>query len=224
MNTVIISVENGMVAALNRPPLPFEREISLPYPLQLQKTIERVQGEKQKVNEHGQPLYLSPDGEETTEAEGNTPIMVPNTINEFVSFENNPFEFTEEEVIAAKQKSIEQNSFNKVVYFNEMMEVDDFSIELASHSADMGAGFISLHPGGQVRTKKLQLGAAVERVELYAEVDESVKIEVGTSATNFVPVEKGIALLPEASDAVYVRFSNTSDTHRAMIKSFGILA
>lgn len=63
-----------MVTGLNRPAMPFEFEAELQGSPILTKSVQEVQGQVQKVNEFGQPLYkdnVQEDGsfEETTDSE-----------------------------------------------------------------------------------------------------------------------------------------------------------
>lgn len=58
MNNVVYDLFTGQVRGIDRDPLPAERSIEIPYPIQLTKTLEEKTGNMvQKVNDQGQPLY-----------------------------------------------------------------------------------------------------------------------------------------------------------------------
>ncbi|MNO00083.1 hypothetical protein D3C81_2198840 [compost metagenome] len=48
-------------------------------------------------------------------------------------------------------------------------------------------------------------------------------VEVGATATNLTAVVDGVAELPGAADALYVRFINTAESYRE-VYAFGLLA
>jgi len=243
MKHVVFDLESGRITGVDRQPLPFEGVINLPYPIQLAKTIETVvPGMKvQKRNENGKPLYIDnvevdEDGnllsyEEVTYStrdmgDGNVvelyPALIDATVTKAYTFEENPFVFTYEEVVEAKKRSLEANELTHLAYYSEGLDASEFSITLDSHNANMGRGFIVLNEFGTVRTKKINLGESVDRVEVYVEASEDVLVEIGTSATNFFPVEKGVANFPAPASEVYVRFTNTVDRKRE-IHAFGLL-
>ncbi|MNC74967.1 hypothetical protein D3C75_1264200 [compost metagenome] len=82
---------------------------------------------------------------------------------------------------------------------------------------------MALHPGGKCRTTKLQLSKAVQTIQVYLEAQEGVTVEVGATATNLMAIVDGVAELPAAADAVYVRFINTAESYRE-VYAFGLLA
>lgn len=58
MNNVVYDLFTGQVRGVDRDPLPAERSIEIPYPIQLTKTVEEQTGVwVQKVNEQGEPIY-----------------------------------------------------------------------------------------------------------------------------------------------------------------------
>lgn len=69
MDNVIFSRQDHTVTGLNRQAGPAEYSLALPFPITVTKTLERVNGEMQKADENGLPLYkstliLSEDGQE----------------------------------------------------------------------------------------------------------------------------------------------------------------
>ena len=238
MKSATFDLASGQITGVDRQPLPFEREIKLPYPISIMKTIQvPVPGMKvQKRNENGEPLYMDnmvvDEGgnlvsyEEVTYAEKDGqalyPVLVDATLPKTYTFEENPVVFTYEEVVNAKKAALEANELTRLAYYSEDLDASEFSITLDSHDANMGRGFIVLNEFGTVRTKKINLGESVDRVEVYVEASEDVLVEIGTSATNFFPVEKGVANFPAPASEVYVRFTNTVDRKRE-IHAFGLL-
>lgn len=149
-------------------------------------------------------------------------VMIPANKLQQINFREHLSRFTYEEVVAEKKKLIERNSLNKILYYNEDLKAESFSTTLSNFSADLGNGFIALHPKGQIRTVKLTLPKAVQTIEVYAEVQDGVTIEVGATASDFVDVNKGLVTFPAPTNEVYVRFNNTTDKGRE-IHAFGLL-
>ncbi|RAV18843.1 hypothetical protein [Paenibacillus contaminans] len=257
MTNVVFNRQDNTVVGLNRPATEFgEYSVQLPYAIELAKPILKIDGERQKTDGAGQPLYLDGDDEvpesrksiawETvtntynvvkddgstalvttttqvaTEWEELPPIMIPNEVTSYVAFAEAPALFTYDEILFAKIASIKANSTRDLVYFDEDFPLDKFSEELSSHAANMGDGFIALHPLGSCRTVKLQLGKSSDVLQIYLESQPDVKVEVGASASNFVEVVNGIAQLAAPANEVYVRFSNLVDRYRE-VYAFGIL-
>jgi hypothetical protein len=174
------------------------------------------------VNEDGTNEQVTTAAQVPTEWEELPPIMIPNEITTYVSFQDAPALFTYDEILSAKIASIKSNASRDLVYFDEDFPLNKFSEELSSHAANMGDGFIALHPLGSCRTVKLQLGRSADVFQIYLESHPDVKVEVGASASNFVEVVDGIAQLAAPADEVYVRFSNMADRYRE-VYAFGIL-
>ncbi|WP_026678226.1 hypothetical protein [Fictibacillus gelatini] len=150
------------------------------------------------------------------------PVMIDNVVNQTVSFQDDPYAFTYEEVLEAKKASIQANNLRQLVYYDEDFNLESFSTNLASFAANMGDGILAIHPGGQVRNEKIPLGTPAKTIQLYLESAPNIKVEVGATVTSFVEFKDGIAQLSTAADQVYVRFTNTSDKFRD-VYAFGIL-
>lgn len=174
------------------------------------------------VNDEGEEEELTVTSQVPTKTEKREPVLVMEPVYETVTFPESFSHFTYEEIVAAKETSLNQNNLMQLAYFNEDMREEDFSTELTSHSADMGVGFIAVHPSGQVRTEKLPLGILTDRVKIYIEAQEGISVEIGTNATTFYELTQDTAFFPEPVDEVYVRFTNTAETKRE-IHSFGLL-
>lgn len=251
MKNIIFNRSNDKVAGLNRLAFSMEYAVQIPYVITLSKTVTEVQGEKQKVNDQSLLLFLDGENEVTeskkavtfeevehkymidgkevvvpgqvpTEWEDLQPVMVPNEVYKTVNFQENPFEFTYEEVLEAKKAALQGNNLRKLVHYDEDFNLAGFSTDLASHTANMGDGILALHPNGQCRTEKIQLSTSAQTVQIYLESHPDVRVEVGSTASNFIEVIDGIAVLPQVSDAIYVRFINQSDRFRDVF-AFGIL-
>lgn len=255
-NAVFNRLDHNVVG-LNRPAAgPGEYVVELPYEIRLSKPIFTFDGEKQKTNDAGQPIYLDEEQEvleprkaidwkeetntyRVVKEDGTTevvtvtapvptewtefpPVMVPNEVVSYVTFQEAPSLFGFADVLAAKMESIKANNTRELVHFDEDFPLDNISDDLASHSANMGDGFIALHPQGQCRTVKLPLGKSADIVQIYLEAQPGVSVEVGATASEFVGVVDGIAQLAAPADAVYVRFINTVDRYRE-VYAFGIL-
>lgn len=57
MDNVVFNRQEDNVTGLNRPAGPFEYSLALPFPILATKQITGVNGEKQKTDENGQPLF-----------------------------------------------------------------------------------------------------------------------------------------------------------------------
>lgn len=242
MKTVLFDRATRKVTGVDRAPLPFEATIYLPYDITIQKTVYTdIPGTKvHKRDNEGNLLYLDNlvvdnDGnlisaDEVTyshkEVDGKIvelyPATEPMKKADTYKFEDNPYIFTADEVIEAKKKAIDDHELADLVFFDENLDEGNFSTELTSFEADMGAGFIAIHPGGEARTKKLSLGTASEVINIYFEGAPEIVIEVGATASEFVPVVNGVAQLSEPASEVYVKFKNPSDQKRE-VHAFGIL-
>ncbi|QWU15666.1 hypothetical protein SAMN04487895_12710 [Paenibacillus sophorae] len=184
---------------------------------------EEVTQEYKLVNEDGSVTPASNTARVPTEWEDLLPIMVPNIEAYQVTFAEQPSLFTYDDLHEAKLVSLEKASPNlRLVYYDEDFEPASFSSELADHAANLGDGIMAIHPGGTCRTVKLQLGTAADTIQLYLEAQEGIGVEVGATVSGFVPVTGGVAELPEPADALYVRFTNTTDTYKE-VYAFGIL-
>lgn len=153
------------------------------------------------------------------------PVMVPNEITHYITFQETPALFSYDEIHAAKITSIRAaNPDRNLVYYDEEFPLENFADELANHAANMGEGIMALHPGGSCRTVKLQLGKTTDKIKLYLEAAPGVVVTVGARASEpFTDFVDGIAQLPEPADAVYVLFTNTTERYRD-VYAVGILA
>lgn len=179
------------------------------------------------VNEKGDKEKVTNTVQEPVEYRHLDPVLVPNIINYQIQFADHYMETTEHEIVQEKVKHINDNSLSELIYFDEQLSESVFSTELSTHSSDMGVGFVSVHPQGQIRTIKLHLmngtqTISVKRVEVYLEAQAGITVELGSSASNFVPVVNGVATFETPVSEVYVRFKNTAETKRE-IHAFGLL-
>lgn len=198
---------------------------------------------RQKTDDEGRPLYLKsyqymgPGGvlenvnEEVTDsytvvnkkAVYYPPILDTVNVDVRYTIYDNPSVFNLDDIIEAKSKQIiSQSSFSNMILFEELQE-KNLSVELASNLAHTGIKMISILPGGQIRTNKIQLPHSVERVEVYCEADENIVIEVGQNATNFSPLSNGIAIFSQPTNSFYIKFKNESLEGLQNIRSYGLL-
>jgi hypothetical protein len=179
------------------------------------------------------PVYapLQTISQVPTEWKDNPPIMVDEMTTHTYSINDVFSQFNASEVVEAKVKGINSNNFRQVAYFSEDLDEADFSTSLASHDANMGNGFISINPSGQVRTIKLTLPKAAKTLDVYLEAQPDITVEVGATADAFFLVDfpanplgaliGTVSLNAEASE-VYVRFTNMKDKRRE-VYAFGLL-
>ncbi|MEK3943559.1 hypothetical protein [Paenibacillus sp. FSL H3-0310] len=183
-----------------------------------------VSQEYNLVNEDGSTTPITNTSQVATAWDDLQPVMVPNIIYNSVSFTEQPSLFTFDELNAAKCASLEKAYKGKLLlYYDEDFSLENFAVDLAEHSANMGDGVITLHPRGKCRTVKLPLGESVEKVQLYLEAQDGITVEVGATAGSLTAVVDGAAKLPSAADAVYIRFTNNTDSYKE-VYAFGILA
>lgn len=207
-----------------------------------QKTISQTVS-KQKTDEEGRLLYLksyqymdSNGLVQTKEEHVTTPYTVVDkkavyyppvldTINVETTYTlfDNPSVFNLDDIVEAKsQRIVSQSNFSNIILYEELQE-KNLSIELASNLAHTGIKMISILPGGQIRTNRIQLPVSVEKVEVYYEADEEIVIEVGQTASSFSPVLNGVATFAEPTSNFYIRFKNESLETTRNIRSYGLL-
>ncbi|MDH6370539.1 hypothetical protein M2444_002319 [Paenibacillus sp. PastF-3] len=185
---------------------------------------EEVSQDYNLVNEDGSTTPITNKAKVAIAWDDLQPVMVPNIIYSAVSFAEQPSLFTFDELNAAKCASLEKSYKGKLLlYYDEDFSLENFAVDLAEHAANMGDGVIALHPRGKCRTVKLPLGESVDKVQLYLEAQDGITVEVGAAVGNLTAVVDGAAQLPSAADAVYIRFTNTTDSYKE-VYAFGILA
>lgn len=187
-------------------------------PIAFETIIEKRKhvGEDGKVREQEYKL------ERPTKFEPLKAVMVPSNSKKQVNLLEHFEEFTYDEIVKAKIAYIENNSLNKVLYYNEELSAETLSTNLSDFSADLGSGFVTLHPKGKIRTVKLPLAKAVKVVEIYAEIQEGIVMEIGATADSMMKVVNGLVAFPEPVSEVYVRFTNGVDKRR-QLSAFGLL-
>ncbi|MEK5238033.1 hypothetical protein NST99_20275 [Paenibacillus sp. FSL L8-0470] len=176
------------------------------------------------VNEDGSRTPVSNTAKVATAWEDLEPVMVQNVEPYQVSFTEQPSLFTFDELSAAKRISL--NKAYKplqLIYYDEDFSLDHFSDDLVEHAANMGDGVMAIHPGGKCRTVKLPLGRSTNTIRLYLEAHEGITVEVGAAVSSMIAVVDGIVKMPAAADAVYVRFTNTTESYKE-VYAFGLLA
>lgn len=184
---------------------------------------ERTQ-EYSLVNEDGSRTPLSSTAQIATAWEDLQPVTVPNVELYQVSFAEQPSLFTYDEISAAKHASLVKTFPGlQLVFYDEDFNLKHFSNDLVEHAANMGDGVMAIHPGGKCRTTKLPLGKTIEKIHFYLEAQEGIAVEIGSTATNLTAVVDGVAELPVATDVVYVRFINTTESYKE-VYAFGLLA
>lgn len=164
----------------------------------LTKTIEVQEGEKQETKEN------------------NESIMVPNMIHKTVTLINNPEEFTAEEVIEAKYKSILEASECDHIVADMFLNGDDIDLTAPNHSANTGIAIMQLLPGGQAKTKEITLEATAHIFTLLEFGSDGVDIYIDDM--KFVGSK---AILGTAVDSCIIKFVNTTDRPK-LVKSYAI--
>lgn len=267
MENVVFSIETGQVTGVDRQPIPFEKEIKIPYDLTLTKLVPNGVQKVQKTDEEGHLLYMT---NIVTDEEGNLesfevttepvevlafetktvlnkwrdnngtlneqevtittpvktqerlPVLIEEPVYESISFEDSFMDFTYEDVLEAKIKSINNNNLFDLIHFNEDFEEGTFSTGLSDFKADLGNGVAVIHGGAKLRTEKITLPHPVNSLMVYAECDSDITVEVGGSASSFTPAVNGSVVLTEPTNTIYVRFTNNAEAKREL-HAFGIL-
>ncbi|AEO93679.1 gp421 [Bacillus phage G] len=141
-----------------------------------------------------------------------------------VSFEENMEHFNLEDIVKHKEEQLINGTFYSRAILFEVMNKKIFSTNLSSYKADLGVGFISLPPNGEIRTVKLTLPLSEEIIGIKLESSDSgVEIKIGNTTNNMQLIDQNNECYFEtAVSEVYVNFKNTSNK-RININSFALL-
>jgi len=192
--------------------------ISLPEDFSLSKTVEEIQGEKQKTNEQGQLLFITPEGEETTESEDNEPIIIPDVIVKQVTFAENPYIFSVNEVAQRKFEIITQQLGFANAYADEFLTEDDIDFNYSNHSANTGVKVLELlSNGGQCKTKTITLTIPAKEFVLYLESSANVTVEL-----NGIPFVNDKVLLSASTLEIVLVFKNET-INNVNVNAYAIL-
>ena len=191
--------------------------ISLPDSFSLSKTVEEEEGENQKIDEAGQLIFLTPEGEETTDAEGNEPVMVPKLVQKSVSFQENPYIFNENEIAQRKFELIATELGFTYAYADEFLTEEDLDVFAVGHSANTGVKVFVLLPNGQCQTKVLSIEEAASDFTLYLEAEYGINAEL-----NGVPFVNNRVTLEAAVNEVILTFKNTTNVN-AEVYAYALL-
>jgi hypothetical protein len=140
-----------------------------------------------------------------------------------VTFEQEPNEFTYEDIVKAKQSHITEDTFFGAATLFEEMDESIFSTSLAGFNADLGFDFVSIPAGGEVRTIKLALPTGSNVVGIKTETsDDGLIISIGDTASNLTQVVNNEVSFQSKVSEVYVKFENPTDK-RIDVQSFALL-
>lgn len=230
--------ETQQVVGLNGPTTPLYLEVTLPDDVTLTKQVETQEGEVQKTDDAGQPLYkleaVGDDGETTTlevtyaqvEIDGDDgetltvdlePVTVPNMVKNVVAIQDNPQAFTLGEVIAAKFKGLLEASSCDYIVADVFLDESDLDLADEHHAANTGYGILQLLPQGQAKTKPVDLAKPTTLFKLL-ELDADPGVEVYVAGYKIVD---GAAALPTAVNSCTIKFVNTTDKPRS-VRSYAI--
>jgi hypothetical protein len=190
-----------------------------------------------KTDEYGRKLYLHEKTRIEDEIEEVPPLkyvegtkeyeelsdevkekLYPETFEELVPteffFSSSPERFTFEDVRKHKQKQVVKGTFYSKAVLLESMNETLFSTGLSSFHANLGFGFISLPPGGEVRTEKIKLPETTDLVGIKIESENKgdLKVYVGSSASTMQELSAmdDVSFDSNVSD-VYVKVENQSE-------------
>lgn len=199
------------VVGLNGPASAIYLEVSAGDDFNPSKLADLVEGEVQKTNDDGEPLYLNDQGEEVTdpEVEGEQlpPVTVPNIVQRTVTLLESPQEFTLDDVIQAKYQALMESSDQANVIADLFLEEADLDLTDVDHSANTGVGICEILPGGQVKTKSIQLESPAQTFQLL-EFDAEPGVEIHIAGQAFVAGEVTLAAPVETCT---IKFINTTD-------------
>jgi hypothetical protein len=143
--------------------------------------------------------------------------------NEEVSIEQEPGEFTLDDLIEIKGKFILSSTLKKYIMLDEELLEENIQTTLSTHSANTGYKFLQLHPNGQCRTTKIALPISTKNVQIYSEKDEGIEIEVGDNATNFAKLDdKNNVYFDNPTNSLYIKFKNLTNDPKE-VYSYGII-
>lgn len=145
------------------------------------------------------------------------PVMIPNMINKIITLANNPEEFTINEIVNAKYKDILEASACDHILADLFLNEEDIDLADVNHSANTGIAIMQLLPGGQAKTKEINLTAAAKTFTLLEfNTDDGVDIYL-----NDVKLTENHVTLEATTDRCAIKFVNTTDKPRT-VKSYAI--
>ncbi|AZV57912.1 hypothetical protein [Clostridium sp. AWRP] len=155
--------------------------------------------------------------QEPVECYDNEPVMIPNMVDTIIKYSTNPQEFTLDEILEAKYKTILENSQEDNIIADMFIEESDIDLTNKDHKANTGIGIMELLPNGQVVTKSISLAKSTSIFTLL-EFNTDAGVDICINNTRFV---NGTITLASAVDNVTIKFVNTTNMHK-VIKSYAI--
>jgi hypothetical protein len=195
--------------------------------------------EQQKRNADGDLLYYMVEDRVDERFEKQEPIEILDTDERFidrleraftletryftVSFSENPEKFSYSDIVKLKEEQLLNGTFFAKALLFEQMDEELFSTSLASFNSDLGFDFISIPPGGEVRTEKIVLPNPASIIGLKVESSvEGLEIKVGDRASDLQALMKNERVFSANVAEVYVSFKNPTDK-RVDVHSFALL-
>lgn len=201
----------NQVAGLNGPAAAVFLEIDVEDGFNPSKLADQVEGEVQKTNDDGQPLYLNSQGEEVTEPEEDgqqlPPVMVPIIVQRTVTLLENPQAFTLDDVVQAKYRELMDSADQDHLIADVFLGEADLDLTDPNHNANTGVGICEILPLDQVKTKPIQLESPAQTFQLL-ELDADDGIEMYVAGQPFV---NGVVTLAAPVESCTLKFVNTTD-------------
>lgn len=183
----------------------------------------------QKTSTSGKLLYLKDiiervpyevleSTEEVTDSENILePIMIPNVVRNYYSFDTNPTKFNVDEVLAKKYQSILDNSLKDYLVADMFLTQEDIDLADPKHSANTGVALLQLLPNGQAKTKTIELSTPSSVFEI---LDFSTQdgVELYLSGKKFVDNK---LILSNPVSSCTIKFINTTDKPK-LVYSYAI--
>lgn len=138
-------------------------------------------------------------------------------VHRVVNFNDNPLEFSLEEIVNAKYKDILEASSNDYIIADIFLDENDLDLSDPQHSANTGYGILQLLPYGQAVTKLINLEAPTTLFNLLEfDADPDVEIHI-----NDVKFTENKATFTESISSYTIKFLNTTNKPK-MVRSYAI--
>jgi len=169
------------------------------------------------VDEKGAEQSQTVTIQEPVEWYDNEPVMIPNMVDTTVKYSTNPTEFTLDEILEAKYKTILENSQEDNILADMFLNESDLDLTNVNHKANTGVGILKLLPNGQAVTKSITLAKSTSTFTLL-EFSTDKGVDIYINDTKFAG---GTVTLASAVDNCTIKFVNTTNKLKN-VKSYAI--
>jgi hypothetical protein len=143
--------------------------------------------------------------------------MVPNMVDTNIKYSENPYEFTLDEILEAKYKTILEASQEDNILADMFLDENDLDLTDVNHKANTGVGILELLPDGQAVTKSITLAKSTSTFTLL-EFNSDTGVDIYINDVKFTG---NTVTLASAVDNCTIKFVNTTNKLK-LVKSYAI--